>query len=215
VTDREAPGATGTDDWPTELHGVTESIVATRGPNDRWNYAALGLFAPARTPGSDAAASVDAVTARTWGRTRTRRNFDRTGGGVVQFTTDPVEFVDAALTVFEGEDQTLPGAAAWAEVDATELATGEDGGTVWTDWRLDPVESTVEREIVPTINRGFNAVIEATVVVSRLEVPGYDEQELRDRLDYLASVVETAGRDSDQAGLSRIEEVTDWNRDSE
>lgn len=212
MTDREARRSTRTDGWPTELHGVTESIVATRGPNDRWNYAALGLFAPDRTPGSDAAASVDAVTARTWGRTRTRRNFDRTGGGVVQFTTDPVEFVDAALTVYEGKDQTVPGAAAWARIDATELATGEEGETVWTDWRLDPVESTVEREIVPTINRGFNAVIEATVAASRLNVPDYDVAELEERLEYFAGVVETAGRDVDREALARIETITEWNR---
>ena len=46
--------------WPLELRGVTEAVVTTRGPNDRWNLAALGLFAG------------DPVTARTWGRTRTQ-----------------------------------------------------------------------------------------------------------------------------------------------
>ena len=53
-------------DWPVDLRGVTESIVATLGPNDRWNMAALGLHAP-----DD---SGEPVTATTWGNTRTRRN---------------------------------------------------------------------------------------------------------------------------------------------
>ncbi|PSP91673.1 DUF447 domain-containing protein, partial [Halobacteriales archaeon QS_1_68_44] len=61
-------------EWPVNLAGVTESVVTTLGPNDRWNLAALGLFAG------------DPVTARTWGRTRTWRNFRERGGGYVQFT---------------------------------------------------------------------------------------------------------------------------------
>jgi hypothetical protein len=69
------------EDWLVELRGVTESIVATLGPNGRWNLAALGLFAG------------EPVTSRTWGNTRTRRNFHREGEGYVQFTRDPVDFV--------------------------------------------------------------------------------------------------------------------------
>jgi hypothetical protein len=201
------------DGWPAAIRGVTESIVATRGPNDLWNHAALGLFAPDRGSGSDAARAADAVTARTWGETRTRRNFGRTGGGVVQFTTDPQEFVEAALTVTESEDPTLPGAAAWVRVEATRLASGDEGETTWADWRLEPVESSIEREAVPTINRGFNAVIEATVAASRLGVAAYDDGALRDRLDYFATVVETAGGPDELAALARIEAVTDWERD--
>lgn len=203
---------TGIEAWPAGLRGVTESIVATRGPNELWNYAALGLFAPDRGPGSDAAAAADAVTARTWGTTRTRRNFVRTGGGVVQFTTDPREFVEAALTVAEGDEPTRPGAAAWVRVEATRLASGEAGDTTWVDWRLDPVDATVERDVVPTINRGFNAVIEATVAASRLDVPAYDETTLRSRLAHVASVIETAGGPAELEALARIEAVTDWQR---
>ena len=207
--DAEAPA------WPAELGGVTESVIATLGPNERWNYAALGLFARDRDPGSDPAAAVDAVTARTWGATRTRRNFERTGGGVVQFTTDPREFVDAALSTTEGEEPRLPGAAAWVRIEATQLATGEDRGTEWKDWQLKPVRVGVEREVVPTTNRGFNAIIEATVAASRLDVPAYEEQTLRERLDYFASVVERAGGSAELEALDRIEAITSWQREEE
>ncbi len=74
-------------DWPVALSGVTESVVTTLGPNGRWNAAALGLFAG------------DPVTARTWGNTRTKRNFHRRGEGYVQFVDDPVVFTDAALSL--------------------------------------------------------------------------------------------------------------------
>jgi len=63
--------ASGPDGWPVALRGVTESIVTTLGPNDRWNVAALGLHAP-----DDPS---DPVTARTYGRTRTWRNFTERG----------------------------------------------------------------------------------------------------------------------------------------
>lgn len=199
--------------WPVEFGGVTESIIATLGPNKRWNYAALGLFARDRGSGSDPAAAADAVTARTWGGTRTRKNFERAGGGVVQFTTDPREFVDAALTTTEGEGPRLSGAVAWVRIEATQLARGEDRGTEWKDWRLDPVRVSVEREVVPTINRGFNAIIEATVAASRLDVPAYEEETLRERLDYFGSVVESAGGAAELEALDRLEAVTGWQRE--
>ncbi|MFC6737614.1 DUF447 domain-containing protein, partial [Halolamina salina] len=33
------------DGWPVPLRGVTESVIATMGPNGLWNLAALGLHA--------------------------------------------------------------------------------------------------------------------------------------------------------------------------
>ncbi|MFB6095803.1 MAG: DUF447 domain-containing protein [Haloferacaceae archaeon] len=206
-------------EWPVALRGVTESVVATLGPNGRWNVAALGLHAPARSPGSEAAAGRDAVTARTWGRTRTRRNFergptaahgDRAVDGVVQFTTDPREFVAAAVTVHEVDDPVLPGAAAWVDVAVERLAGGEAGGTEWVDWAVRPLASEVRERTVPTINRGFNAVIEATVAVSRLDVPGYDEAQLLDRLAHLASVVEAAGGPAERSAMATLDEETGW-----
>ena len=152
--------ASGPDGWPVALRGVTESIVTTLGPNDRWNVAALGLHAP-----DDPS---DPVTARTYGRTRTWRNFTERGGGVVQFTSDPRTFVDAALTVREVDDPVLPTADAWVEVTVEEIASETEGGTTVRTWALDPVEHAVVRERVPTINRGFGAVIDATVAAARL-----------------------------------------------
>ena len=174
-----------TDGWPVALRGVTESVVATLGPNDRWNQAALGLHAP------DEAG--DPVTAVTWGKTRTRGNFERRGGGVVQFTADPREFVDAALDVTETEEPVRDGAAAWVEVDADPVADGEDGGTEWVRWALTPRSSRVVERTVPAINRGFYAVVDATVAASRLDVPAYDTETLLDRLAYVAETVERCG----------------------
>ena len=184
-------------DWPVDLTGVTESVVTTRGPNGRWNVAALGLFAG------------EPVTARTWGRTRTWRNFSERGGGYVQFTHDPVDFVEAACSVWEEADPVLDSADAWVTVDVERLDDGEEGDTQWVEWALTPVEARVERETVPTTNRGYYAVIEATVAASRLDVPGYDAETLRSRIDYFESVVDRCGGDREAAAFERLTEYAD------
>ncbi|USZ67793.1 DUF447 family protein [Halorussus salilacus] len=192
--DASEPGA----EWPVEFRGVTESVVTTLGPNGRWNAAALGLHPPE--------GSGDPVTARTWGDTRTRRNFHRRGGGRVQFTRDPVTFVDAALSIFEVESPVLPSADAWAAVDAEPVESGESGGTRWEEWELRPRETGVERRVVPTTNRGFGAVVEATVAASRLGVDAYDQTALRRRLSYFEEVGRNCGGDRVREALDRLDE---------
>ncbi|WP_277553061.1 DUF447 domain-containing protein [Halobaculum limi] len=193
-------------EWPVALRGVTESVVATFGPNDRWNIAALGLHAPEH---EDRPADAP-VRARTWGRTRTWRNFRERGGGVVQFPTDPREFVDAAVTVREEDTPVLDSADAWAEVDAERVASGERGGTQWVDWHLHVQESAVERTGVRTINRGFGAVVDATVAASRLDVPTYDTEILLDRLAYFADVVDRCGGPAEREAFATLTEVSGW-----
>lgn len=186
------------DGWPVPLRGVTESVVATKGPNDRWNLAALGLHAG------------DPVVARTYGNTRTRRNFERRGGGVVQFVADPRDFVDAALSVREEADPVLPSADAWVEVEATFVGSRDEDGTTIREWELSPGESEVVRAGPTTINRGFGAVVEATVAASRLGVAGFDDAELRERLDFLASVVERSGGAREREAMARVGEFVEW-----
>jgi hypothetical protein len=195
---------TATDgDWPVTLRGVTESVVATLGPNERWNQAALGLHAS-----EDADAG--SVTATTWGKTRTRGNFERRGQGVVQFTTDPREFVDAALDVTETTDPVLAGAAAWVDVSVERLDDGVEGDTEWVRWALRPESSSVSERSVPTINRGFNAVVDATVAASRLDVPAYDTGVLLDRLSYFAETVERCGGPAEREAFAHIDDLTGW-----
>lgn len=212
-------------DWPVELAGVTESLVATRGPGGAWNLAPLGVFAPGfddalesgghREAGSGSDGNADRVredpaTARTWGRTRTRINFERTGEGVVQFVRDPLLFVECALGIVERPDPVHDAADAWVRVAVEPVASGTSGGTEWRGWALEPTETGVERTVVPTTRRGYNAVVEATVWASRLDAAEYDRSELADRLAFLAEVVEAAGSDRDHRALDRISELTDW-----
>ncbi len=190
-------GADGAE-WPVELSGVTETVVTTLGPNDRWNAAALGVFAG------------EPATARTWGKTRTRRNFHRQGKGYVQFVDDPVVFTEAALTISEHDEPVLKASCAWCQVTVEQVDSGTEGGTDWEQWELTPLATTIDRKQVPTIDRGFAAVVEATVLASRLDLEVYDETTLRDRLAYCASVVERAGGPREREALELIRTHTPW-----
>ncbi|GGM59518.1 hypothetical protein J2752_001667 [Halarchaeum rubridurum] len=182
-------------EWPVALRGVTESLVATPGPNGRWNVAALGLHAG------------DVVTAETWGRTRTRRNFERTGVAYVGFTRDPRRFVEAALGVHETDEPTLPSADARVRVDVTRREAAERDGVPWAAWTLEPTAVAVREERVPVTNRGFAAVIEATVAVSRLGVDAYDDDALRRRLDRATDVARRCGGPAERDAIDRVHEL--------
>ena len=189
-------------EWPVEREGVVETVVTTRGPNDRWNVAALGV---------EKLSGDGPARARTWGRTRTWRNFRERGGGYIQFTRDPVDFVEAALTVREDDAPVLDSADAWVQVSVERQASGEDEGTQWTDWALEAVESSVERRVVPATSRGHAAVVEATVAASRLDVAAYDSEVLRDRLDYFERVIQRAGGERERTAFERLASLTeDW-----
>lgn len=191
------------DAWPIELSGVTESIVTTHGPNDRWNVAALGLF-------SEHEQRAHRVTARTWGRTRTWRNFHERGEGYIQFTRDPLDFVEAACSIREEDTPILDTSDAWVRVSVESIDAGTNGETEWEQWELSPIESSVERRVVPTINRGYYAIIEATIAASRLDVPEYDTDKLRERIAYFERVVDRCGSEREQTAWNRFEELIEW-----
>jgi hypothetical protein len=186
--------------WPVELAGVTESVVTTLGPNERWNVAALGLH----EPDGDGP-----VTATTWGRTRTWRNFTERGEGYVQFTRDPVDFTEAALSIREEDEPVLSSVDAWVRVSVEQVESGTEESTQWVEWELSPEDSGVESRSIPTIDRGHAAVIEATVAASRLDVPSYDRDVLLDRLAYFESVVETAGSERERQAFQLVRELVD------
>jgi hypothetical protein len=210
VTDvPDTPGGDESDGWPVDLAGVTESVVTTLGPNELWNLAALGIHAPGDSGTVDGDEGDAPATATTWGRTRTWRNFRDRGEGYVQFTRDPVDFAEAALSIREETEPVLGSADAWVRVSVERLDAGEDGGTQWVEWALFPEESAVERRVVPTTNRGHAAVVEATVAASRLDVDAYDRARMLERLAYFESVVETAGSERERAAFERVRELVD------
>lgn len=185
-------------EWPVAFDGIAETVTLTPEPDGRWNVAALGVRAG------------EPATARTWGETVTRRNFEREGRGVVTFVDDPVLFVEAALTDRKVEDRRVDGVAAWVEVSVEESDRGTSGGSTWVDWALVPADGAVVRRSVPVTNRGFNAIVEMTVAASRIGVPVYDDETLRGRLTHFEDVVTTCGGEREERALEVLRAVADW-----
>lgn len=185
-------------EWPVPLRGVTETVVTTQNEDGSWALAALGVHAG------------DPVTARTWGGTRTRHNFDRTGTGYIQFLQDPVTFVDAALGRASLAEPIHESADAWSRVSVDRIETDRSAGTEWVDWKLTPLETTIVEETVPVINRGHAAVIEASIAASRLDVSEYPTDALTTRLDRYERIIRRCGGDRDREALDRIRELSEW-----
>lgn len=181
--------------WPVPVDGVVETVITTRQPDGAWNAAALGITGP------------PPVTATTWGRTRTRNNLERHGHGYVQFLCDPVVFVTAALEIFETSTPILDTTAAWVEITVSHRNEGTTRGTSWIEWELTPEATDVIDRYIPVINRGFNAVIEASVAASRLHVAAYDTDELLTRIRWLESIVDRCGAERDQEAFTLIKEL--------
>lgn len=186
--------------WPIPLVGITESVVTTLGPNNKWNVAALGLHTEPGEP----------VTATTWGRTRTWRNFTEERPATIQFISDPRIFVAAALSVIEIDASTVANAHAWVDIEIRSVADGQRGGTQWEEWEITPVDATVSDPTVPIINRANNAVIEATVAASRLDVDVYDTDVLVDRLVHHAEVTDRCGGPHAREAFAGVDELTGW-----
>jgi len=204
------PAGDAVEGWPVRLSGVTETIVATRGPNDRWNQGMLGISPPDDDGTAIESGETAAASARSFGRTRTRRNLDAGRTAYLQFTTDPIDVVDAALTTFETAAPMLAATDAWTRISGETLGRSNEGDTEILTWAVHPIESAVRERTVATIDRGRAAAIEATVPASRLDVDQYDEAALLDRLEALEAVVETAGDERTRAAFDRIDDHVAW-----
>lgn len=186
--------------WPIELAGVVESIIATEQPDGTWHHAAMGI---------EAADQPTVATGRTWGETCTARSLRRTDHAVIQFLTDPLVFVEAALGTYRTTAPISTASSAWVQATVTEQATGRTNGTGWTDWQFAPHRGDIREQHVTTVRRGHGAVIDATVAASRLAVPSYDTDRLWERIDYARTVVDRCGNDREQQAVRRLLELID------
>lgn len=105
------------------------------------------------------------------------------------------------------DDPVVEEADARVRVALERFDLGESGDICWADWRLDPVESEVLCLVAPTANRGYSAVVEATVAASRLDVDADDDGTLRSSLDYLEDVARRCGGGQEQDAFDRLNEA--------
>ena len=180
--------------WPFEIEGIVEVIVTTFDMSTCWNVALLGLQGGGT------------VTARTWGKTRTRENFSKDRDAYIHFVRDAVLFVEAALCIKEQKSPHIDGSYAWAKIEANSIGVGMERGTEWEDWNINIRESKILKREVPVVNRGYNAIVEATIIMSRLRISQDKEKDLQS-IENLLKIVEKCGNVRDCEAKSLVEKL--------
>ena len=168
---------------------ITETVATTHDAEGEPNAAPMGVL------------SEDGETyARLWEGSTTLGNVRATNEVVVNFTRDPVVYVESALGDGAGfvADGRLRDADGWVECDAERVDGCEDDEV--TRWNLVERERRIESHVVPTHSRGFASVIEATVHATRL---GF-KPELRDLYEHHVDVAERCGGEREREAVERL-----------
>ena len=177
---------------------ITETVATTRDGDGEPNAAPMGV----RCEGGGTYANL-------WEGSTTLENVRATNEVVVNFTRDPVVYVESALGDGSGfvVDGHLRDADGWVRCDA-ERADGEGGDETRdevTRWRLIERERRIENRVVPTHSRGFGSVIEATVHATRLDI----KPELRDLYEHHVEVAERCGGEREREAAERLRGYVD------
>jgi hypothetical protein len=117
---------------------------------------------------------------------------------------DPFLFVESALSDPHPDNFDLIGgfpvlkdAQGWIIFDC-KIRKGETISVV----ELSPVEAQIKRRQIKTINRGFNAVIEATVEATRYVV--LKDKKYLDRLEYYNTIVQKCGGSREKEAMKLL-----------
>lgn len=171
---------------------ITETVATTRDMDGVPNAAPMGVLK-----------EDDGVYARLWEGSTTLENVRSNESVVVNFTRDPVVYVETALGDDGGRfvvDGRLQDADGWVRCEA-ELVEEEEREEV-TRWRLFERERNVVERVLFTHSRGFASVIEATVHATRLEF----KPELRERVEHHLEVARKCGGEREKKAADLIEE---------
>jgi hypothetical protein len=172
--------------------GISEVIVTTLSAAGKPNAAPIGII----TTVDETGAREHSV--KLYRGSQTLANVLETGTLAANVTTDAVLFVRTAFedlpaayfTAFEGVP-VLWEANAWTVFTAALQEERKE----YLQFRLTPQAVKINRAEVKAINRGLNAVIEATVLATRLSMAEDERarEEMRNELERYAAIVEKCG----------------------
>ncbi len=161
--------------------GISEVIATTRG--DEANAAPMGLV------------NRDFLYIKMYRSSHTFLNVQRNGRLAANFVLDPKLYVKSAFDdlepacyYYDGGMPILRAAYAWIEF-ACSLFDGSEQRNVVV--RLRPVRSRIKKRPIAPINRGFNAVIEATIHATRYSV--LQEPKYLKLIDYCGTIINRCG----------------------
>jgi len=173
--------------------GVTEVVVTTVSLNGVPNAAPMGIVRHG-----------DRIFIRMYRDTTTFRNIAETGYMIANITTDASVFVISAFKeltpeYFQFEEGIIP--PRLKEVSGYIFFKCQVDDVVL----LEPVSYKVAKCSLPTFNRGFAAVLEATIVGTRLHL--YKGDEGKKKIREFETVVKKCGSIRDIEAMKKLKEI--------
>ena len=180
------------------LEGINETIITTISLDGRFNAAPIGII---RRDGK--------LMVQIYTESHTCANIQDTGLLAANIVDDPVLFVQSALadlddTMFEtiktdkyGIFPILNKSSAWIIFKAD-----YEKGSKTIQAELYPITGEIRRSGITTINRGFNAVIEATIHATRYIV-FRDEKYLR-KIKTCKNIIDKCGGNREKEAYELI-----------
>lgn len=175
--------------------GISEVIITTMSKDGAPNAAPMGLHCK------------DGRLYLRLFNSKTLDNIIETPVAVSNVGDDPVLFVRSALSDIGHEEieliegfPVLKGALAWIRFDC-KIRKGEEISVV----ELSPVSGAIINRTVKPINRGFNAVIEASVDATRYVI--FREKKYLERIGYYDKLVRKCGGAREKEAMQLLYEL--------
>ncbi|MDY6865103.1 MAG: DUF447 family protein [Halobacteriota archaeon] len=182
------------------FEGISEVIATTRSGISDFNAAPIGIIREGKS-----------VYAKLYPGTHTYSNISSTGMMVANVTHDPELFVRSAFSDLSTEyKDSFHGYPAIKDADAWILfrcyITKEpdpERNIKFFEVTLEPVSSKVNtKRSFRAVNRGLNAVIEATVHATRYVLTG--DRMLKEWIEYYNTLVSTCGSPSEKRAMELL-----------
>ncbi len=173
--------------------GITEVIVTSVSKSGEPNAAPMGVVRHG-----------DRYFIRMFPNTTTLKNVEETGYLVANVTTDPMPYVISAFEKLEPgyfireKDMTVPrlkDAAAWVycKCSVSEYVA------------LEPISSAIVERVVPVYSRAFPAIIEATILGTRLRFDKGGESEKK--IHEYESIVRKCGSPQELEAMKKLKQI--------
>jgi hypothetical protein len=185
--------------------GISEMIATTKSAAGKPNAAPIGIITTVDDDGARA------YQVKLYRGSQTRANVLETGRLAANATTDAILFVETAFddlstecfTDFEGFP-VLWEATAWIIFTSELVEERED----YLRFQLCPQAVKINRKEVKAINRGLNAVIEATILATRVSMTKdkREREELRKELERYAAIVAKCGGWREREAMGMLKE---------
>lgn len=181
---------------------ITETISVTSSENKGYNIAPIGVIK-----------KDDGKTyARFYRGSDTIENVKKSNEITINFTRDPVVFAEGSLSDRADKkikNGRLKGADAWVKC-YTELnkmnqveKEGKIGSNKIEEWTLKEKEGKILKKRVFSINRGFNAIIEATIYATRLKF----NPKFKEKIDHYIKIAKKCGGEREKKAAKIIKNL--------